>query len=152
MESVLDPNPGTRTEAEWKRLLYGLVGSLSVHTGIRFVPISCIVADGPEYANSQAGVDVRGCVNSALQLEACAVVWISVNHGEGAWAGATVLLYSDGRRVFGPGGNEIISIEYTPEGWRDHGWRRGEGGEWEGYRTNARWTATEPNGAQPPAG
>jgi len=140
---VFDPNPRHRPEAEWRRLLVGLVESLSAHTGITFAPTSWFIEDHPGDASAGGCVDVRGCVSTTFRLEACGVVCISVNHGEAAWASADVLLYSGGRRVFGPDGSEIVHFRYNPDGWADLGWTNGECGEWEGYRTDARWQAAE---------
>lgn len=141
MESVFDPNPGHRPEAEWRRTLGALVESLSVHTGIRFAPTSWFIEDHPGYASACGCVDVRGAVSPALRLEACGVVCISVNHGEAAWASADVLLFSGGRRVLGPDSREVVRFRYTPHGWVDDGWVIGECGEWEleTYPTDARW-------------
>jgi hypothetical protein len=141
VESVFDPNPGHRTDAEWLRMLGGLVESLSVHTGIRFTPTAWFIEDHPGYASAGGCVDVRGAVSPALRLEACGVVCISVNHSEAAWASADVLLFSGGRRVLGPGNREVVRFRYTPDGWVNDGWLFGECGEWEveTYPTDARW-------------
>ncbi|AWM35586.1 hypothetical protein GobsT_67390 [Gemmata obscuriglobus] len=149
MESVFNKNPGYRPEAEWRRMLGGLVESLSAHTGIRFAPTSWFIEDHPGYANSGGCVDVRGPVSPALRLEACGVVCISVNHGQAASASAAVLLFSGGRRVLGPDAQEVVVFRYTPNGWVDHGWVCGECGEWEKgqYPTDARWQRAEPDTA-----
>jgi hypothetical protein len=89
-------------------------------------------------------VNIRGVVNSALRLEACGVVCITVNFGEAVWASADVLLYSSGKRVFGPDRKEIVSLLYRPNGWVSQGWMNGECGEWEDYPTDARWRPDEP--------
>ncbi|MFO0797626.1 MAG: hypothetical protein U0804_09110 [Gemmataceae bacterium] len=142
---MLDTNPGHRPDAEWRRLLGGLVESLSDYTGIPFAVTSWFIEDHLGHAHAGGCVHVRGCVSEAFRLVACGVVCISVNHGAAAWASADVLLYSGGRRVFGPDGSEIVHFRYTPHGWSGRGWMNGECGEWEGYLTDARWHKTEPN-------
>lgn len=154
MESIFDPNPGCRSEAEWRRMLGGLVESLSAHVGVRFTPTSWFIEDHPGYASSGGCVDVRGPVSPALRLEACGVICISVNHGQSVRASADVLLFSGGRRVFGPGGSEVLRFQFSPDGWSDHGWVDGECGEWEvgPYPTDARWRKAEPDAAADDAG
>lgn len=146
MEAVFDSNPGGRPEAEWRRLLGGLVESLSAHTGIAFSPTSWFIEGHPGHASAVGCVDVRGAVSPALRLEACGVVCISVNHGEAAWATAEILLFSGGRRVLGPDGSEVVHFRYNPDGWLNVGWVNGECGEWEAgqYPTDARWQNSEP--------
>jgi hypothetical protein len=146
MEAVFDKNPGNRADAEWRRMLTGLVELLAAHTGIRFALTSWFIEDHPGYANSCGCVDIRGTVSPALRLEACGVVCISVNHGESAWATTDILLFSGGRRVLGPDKREVVRFDYTPHGWTDHGWVYGEGSEWEvvTYPTDARWQHAEP--------
>jgi hypothetical protein len=143
MWSVFDPNPCHRAEAEWRRLLGGLIESLSEYTGIRFAPTSWFVNDQPGHASAGGCVDVRGSVNPSLQLEACGVVCISVNFGEAAWVSADLLLFSDGRRLLGPNGLGLVSLAYRPEGWLSRGWVADEYGEWEAHDTDARWGGTE---------
>jgi hypothetical protein len=156
VETLFDSNPGCRPEAVWRRMLGGLVESLSAHTGIPFAPTSWFIEDQPGHASAGGCVDVRGPVSPSLRLEACGVVCISVNHGEGAWASADILLFSNGRRVLGPDGREVVHFRYTPDGWSDIGWVNGECGEWEDdqYLTDARWQHAElaaaPDGGQDP--
>jgi hypothetical protein len=148
VEAVFDPNPGCRSEAEWRRMLGGLVESLSTHTGIRFAPTSWFIEDHPGHASAGGCVDIRGPASLALRLVACGVVCISVNHGEAAWASADILLFSGGQRVLGPEAGEVVRFQSTPSGWVDHGWVFGECGEWEEqqYPTDARWlTGTAPD-------
>jgi hypothetical protein len=137
------PNPGHRTEAEWRHLLSELVKSLSAHTGIRLVPTSWFVDDQPGYASAGGCADVRGVVNAALRLEACGVVCVSVNFGEPAWASADILLFSGGRRVVGPGGLVLVSLVFRLDGWSSQGWVADEYGEWESHSTDARWGRPE---------
>jgi hypothetical protein len=145
VEAVFDKNPGHRLEAEWLRMLGGLVESLTAHTGIQFTPTSWCIEDHPGYASAGGCVDVRGPVSPALRLEACGVVCISVNHGEAAWASADILLFSDGQRVLGPDNREVVQFRYTPNGWVNNGWVIGVCGEWEleRYPTDTRWGGTE---------
>ena len=146
MEAVFDKNPGCRPDAEWRRMLGGLVESLSAHTGIRFTPTSWFIEDYPGHASAGGCVDVRGAVSPSLRLEACGVLCISVNHGEAARASADILLFSGGRRVLGTDEREVVRFQYTPHGWLDHGWVRGECSEWEveTYPTDARWQQATP--------
>jgi hypothetical protein len=140
---LLDPNPGLRTEAEWRELLGGLVTSLSRFCGIEFTPTSWYTGDDkPGYASSCNCVNVRGVVNAALRLEACGVVCISVNFGEAAWASADVLLFSGGERVLGPRGSLVLLV-YEPTGWVSRGWVIDDYGEWESHATDARWQDAE---------
>lgn len=150
MADLLDPNPGLRTEVEWRALLGGLVTSLSHFSGIEFAPTSWYTGDDkPGHASSCNCVNIRGVVNAALRLEACGVACISVNHGEAAWASADILLFSGGRRVLGPDGSDIVHFRYQPGGWYGLGWVNGERGEWElkTYPTDARWQQAEPGAA-----
>lgn len=144
MEGVFDSTPGNRPEAEWRRMLGGLVDSLSAHTGIRFAPTSWFIEDHPGHASAGGCVDIHGSISAALRLEACGVVCISVNHGEAAWASADILVFSDGRRVLGSDSREVVQFQYTPDGWSDIGWVNGECGEWElnTYPTSRRWGQT----------
>jgi hypothetical protein len=152
VETVFDPNPGHRTEAEWRQLLCQLVGSLATYTGIRFVPTSWFIEDHAGHASAGGCVDIRGPVSSALRLDACGVLCLSVNHGEATWASADILLFSGGRRVLGPDAREVVHFRYTPNGWTDHGWVRGECSEWEMdmYPTDRRWQPAVPGAAPDP--
>ncbi len=148
MRSLFDPNPGHRTEADWRELLAGLVGSLSQFTGVRFAPTSWYTGDDqPGHRMSSNCVNARGGVNPALRLEACGVVCITINFGEAAWASADVLLFASGRRVLGPGGLGLVSLVYHPAGWVSQGWVADEYGEWESHQTDARWQDAEPGTA-----
>ncbi len=141
MQSVFNENPGHRTEAEWRQMLLDLMESLAAYTGIGFAPTSWFIDDHPGHASACGCVDLRGCISQSLQLDACGVICISVNHGEAAWVLADVLLYSNGRRVHGPDGTEFVSFHYRADGWSSQGWMNSECGEWkwEYYDTDARW-------------
>lgn len=141
MEAVFDANPGHRTEAEWRRLLGELVQSLAAYTAIEFTPTSWFIDDQPGHAHAGACVDVRGVVSSALRLNVCGVVGVSVNHAEAAWVIACLLLFSDGQRVIGPDGFQFVSMTYRVEGWSTFGWVADEFGEWESHDTDARWSS-----------
>lgn len=78
------------------------------------------------------------------------VVCLSVTFGKWASASADVMLFSGGRRVFGPDGKEIVSLVYRPDGWVSQGWTSGECSEWEGHRTDARWQPAQPSAIVPP--
>lgn len=147
MESVFDLNPGCRPESEWRRMLGGLVESLSAHTGILFAQTSWFIEDHAGHASAAGCVDIRGPVSPALRLEACGVVCISVSHGEAASASADVLLFSGGQRVLGPDSREVVHFRYTPNGWSNVGWVNGVSSEWERrqYPTDARWQDAEPS-------
>ena len=146
MRDLFDIDPGPRTEAEWRGLLGGLVASLSAFAGVEFAVTSWFVGDDrPDAAMASNCVRVRGVVNAALGIEACAVVCVTVNFGEAAWASADVLLFSGGRRVPGPGGADApLLLEYGPAGWVSRGWVAGELGEWGQYETDARWAVAPP--------
>jgi hypothetical protein len=137
---LLDPNPGFRSEAEWRQLLGGLVKSLSAFTGIAFEPTSWFVSDDrPGHACASNCVDVRGVVNPALRLDACGVVCVTVNFGEAAWASCDLLLFVAGRRVRGPAGLDFVFLPYTEAGWSSKGRVVDATGEWESHTTDARW-------------
>jgi hypothetical protein len=139
---LFDPNPGHRTEAEWRELLTGLIVSLSQFTSIEFRPTSWYTSDDiPGYSSSSNCVNIRGVVNPALRLDACGVVCISVNFGESAWASADLLLFSGGQRVVGPG--ELMLLVYEQHLWMSRGWVGDAYGEWESHTTDARWRNRE---------
>ena len=139
MQAAFDPNPGHRTETEWQCLLHRLVEELSAYAAVPFMPTSNFVDDTPGHASASGCVDVRGTVSAALRLDVCGVVCVSVNFGEAAWASCNLLLFSGGRRVFGPDGLGLVSLAYTPEGWSSRGWVADDYGEWESHDTDARW-------------
>jgi hypothetical protein len=135
---LFDPNPGHRTEAEWRELLTSLVVSLSQFTGIEFRPTSWYTSDDiPGHASSSNCVNIRGVVNQVLRLDACGVVCISVNFGESAWSSADLLLFSNGQRVVGPG--KLMLLVYEQHGWASRGWVGDVYGEWEAHTTDKRW-------------
>ena len=69
MRGLLDPNAGYRNQTEWRRLLSGLVDSLSTFDGTRFSPTSWLVQDDkPGYASASNCVDIRGIVSPVLRL------------------------------------------------------------------------------------
>lgn len=142
MHGLLDPNPGPRSEAEWRLLLVGLVESLSAFTGIRFEATSWFVRDDTAgHASASNCVDVRGVVNAALRLTACGVVCVTVNFGEAAWASCDLLLFADGRRVPGPDGRTFLFLSYGEAGWSNQGWVGDDTGEWGPHDTPMRWGA-----------
>jgi hypothetical protein len=122
MSQLLDPNPGFRSEADWRQLLRALVESLSLFTGIRFKPTSWLVRDDvPVYASVCNCVDVRGVVNPAFRLDACGVVCITVNVGEAVWASCDLLVFASGQRVRGSDGEDFVCLSYSDEGWSSLG-------------------------------
>jgi hypothetical protein len=154
MSTLFDPNPGLRTEAEWRALLGGLVESLSQYTGIEFVPTSWFTADDtPGYASSSNCVNIRGTINRAMALDACGVVCVSINFGEAVWAFCDLLLFSAGQRIYGPVLSEhrlygpthgdLIVFDFTENGWRNQGWTCDANKEWESYTTDEdeRWSS-----------
>ena len=144
MRGLLDPNPGFRGEAEWRRLLGGLVESLSAFAGVRFEPTSWFVGDDqPGHASTCNCVNVRGLVNIALRLEACGVVCVTVNFGEAAWASCDLLLFADGWRARGPSGLDFVLLAYSEAGWSSRGWVLDDTGEWESHITDARWSGAD---------
>lgn len=146
MPNLFDPNPGHRTEADWRDLLSELVSSLSQFSGIKFVPTSWYTRDDePGHASSSNCVNIRGVVNATLRLEACGVVCISINFGEAVWASADLLLFSGGQRLIVPGGLEVVAMVYRLEGWSSHGWVTDAYGEWESHDTDARWQDADPD-------
>jgi hypothetical protein len=148
VRGLFDPNPSLRTEADWRQLLAGLVESLSAFTGIRFEPTSWFVRnDLPGYASSCNCVDVRGSLGSALRIDACGVVCITVNFGEAVWASCNLLLFADGCRVLGVDGLDLIFLPYGEDGWTSQGWVGDEYGEWKSHTTDARWGDAEPGAA-----
>jgi hypothetical protein len=141
MSHPLDPNPGLRSAADWRRLLIQLVESLSVFTKIRFEPTSWFVRDDlPGYASSCNCVDVRGVVNPVFRLDACGVVCITVNFGEAAWASCDLLLIANGQRVCGPDAAGYLFLSYSKDGWLSPTWMCDDTGEWESHTTDARWS------------
>jgi hypothetical protein len=145
MRGLLDPNPGHRSEAEWRRLLGALIESLSRFTSIRFEPIWWIVQDDQAgYASACNCVDVRGAVNPALRLDACGSVGVTVNFGEIAWASCVLLLFSDGRRLRPVSGGDYLFLTFSEVGWSSCKWVGDDTGEWESHITDCRWNLGEP--------
>jgi hypothetical protein len=142
VRGLFDQNHDLRTEAEWRELLGDLVVSLSAFCGIDFRPTSWFTHDDrPGYASSSNCVNIRGVVNPSLRLEACGVVCISINFGEDVWASADLLLFSDGRRVSGPDGLDLMLLVYRDDGWISPGWTADDSGEWKSHDTDERWRA-----------
>ncbi len=140
MKRLLDPNPGLRSEAQWRQLLGGLVESLSAFTCITFEPTSWSVqGDQPGFASACNAVNVRGEVSSTLRLEACGVVCVTVNFGEVAWASCNLLLFTAGQRVRGPEGLDLVFLSFGPLGWVGKGWVVDDTGEWESHTMNEWW-------------
>lgn len=140
VRGLLNPNPGPRSEAEWRRLLGGLVESLSAFTGIRLEPTSWVVEDDvPGYACACNCVNVRGVVNPVLRLDACGVLCITVNFGEAAWASCDLLLFAEGKRVRGPDQMDFVYLPYRESGWSCQGWMVDDTGEWESHSTDDWW-------------
>ncbi|MEZ4439182.1 MAG: hypothetical protein R3B72_08840 [Polyangiaceae bacterium] len=138
--SILDVNPPQRTEAEWRGVLEHLVSELIETTGVGFQATSWYTeSDREGHESSSNCVNVRGTVSDVLRLAACGVVCVSVNFGESVGVSADLLLFSDGARVLGPDGKEMVSMLYDGRGWRSQGWRRDGNGEWESHTTDARW-------------
>src|SRR3954447_11912914 len=71
MKTVFDPNPGHRTECEWRQLLGELVDSLSGYAGIRFGSTSYFVEDQAGHACARGCADIRGVVSRVLRIDAC---------------------------------------------------------------------------------
>jgi hypothetical protein len=143
MRHLLDPSPRLRSEHEWRRLLGGLVESLSASTGIRFEPTSWFVRDDPPgHASVCNCVDVRSVVNVALGLDACGVVCVTVNFGEAAWVTCDLLLFAGGNRVRGPDGLDYAFCSCSEDGWSSPRWVLDDTGEWESHTTDERWGGT----------
>jgi hypothetical protein len=142
LRGLFDPNHGLRTKAEWRELLGELVALLSAFWGIDFRPSSWFTHDDrPGSASSSNSVDIHGVVNPSLRLEACVVVCISINFGEDVSASADLLLFSDGRRVPGPDGLDLMLLVYRDDGWISQGWKADDYGEWKSHDTDERWRA-----------
>ena len=139
MHRAFDPNPGHRTESEWRQLLTELLNSLCAFTEIKFAPISWFIEDQSGYASAGGCIDIRGTVNSVLHIEACGVLSASVNFGEAAWVLCDLLLFTDGKRLLGPNQCDLVSLRYTAEGWVNHGWVGDEYHEWESHTSDIRW-------------
>jgi hypothetical protein len=145
MRGLLDPNPGLRSEGEWRRLLGALTESLSRFSKIRFGPTRWIVKDDqPGFASACNCVDVRGVVNPALRLDACGSVGVTVNFGEMAWASCVLLLFADGRRVRPVSGGDYLHLTFSEDGWSNCKWIGDDTGEWESHTTDCRWKEVEP--------
>lgn len=146
VNGILDPNAGHRSSSQWQHELGDLVSALSASTGIEYRPTSWVVEDDrPGFACACNCVNVRGSVNTALELDVCGVVFITVNFGEEAWASSDLLLFAAGRRVRGPGGTDLVHFSYTSEGWVSKGWMTDDNGEWESHTTDEWWEAASPD-------
>lgn len=146
---MLDPNPSLRSEAEWRLVLIGMVDALSAFSGIKFEPTSWSVGDDrPGFASACNCVNVRGSVNSALRLDACGVVCVTVNFGEAAWASCDLLLFASGQRVRGPEQADLVYLSYGDVGWVSKGWMVDENEEWASHITDEWWTDSTPQGAE----
>lgn len=143
MQGLFDTNPELRSEDEWRRLLTKLLDSLSQYSGVRFEATSWYTYDDtPGYASSGNCVNIRGAINSALTLDCCGVLCITINFGEAVCVSCDLLLFSSGRRI---NDHEVIVLSYREDGWVTHGWTSDETGEWEAHTTDARWKVTEIN-------
>ena|ERR1022692_2104101 len=115
MQELFDSNADLRSEAEWRRLLSTLVDSLSQFTGVQFQATSWFTQDDkPGYASSCNTANIRGEINSSLPIDGCGVVSICINFKEAVWVSCRLLLFSVGQRI---GGEELMSLSYTEEGW-----------------------------------
>jgi len=140
-QQILDPNPGLRSVRQWQELLGGLVASLSACIGIDLTPTSWVVRDDePDHACACNCVNVRGVVHAALRLEVCGAVCVTVNFGEAAWASCDLLLFAAGQRARGPGGLDIVFLQFSAAGWAGEGWVVDENGEWESHTTDEGWS------------
>jgi hypothetical protein len=140
VQRLLDPNAGLRTAVQWRQLLSGLVESLSTFTCVELRPTSWVVSDDRTgYASACNCVNVRGTVNSALRLDACGTVCVTVNFGEEVWASCDLLLFAAGQRVRGPAGLDIVFLSFGTDGWDSKGWVMDENGEWEAHTTDDWW-------------
>jgi hypothetical protein len=141
VKRLFDPNPGLRSKVEWRRILSGLVETLSVFSRVEFEPTSWLIRDDDPAGNACICncVNIRGSVNAALQLDACGVVCITINLGEAVWASCDLLLFASGRRVCGPDKADLVFLSYGEVGWVSKGWMVDENGEWESHITDAWW-------------
>lgn len=141
MEKLFNASTAPRTSSQWRTILLDLVTSLSQSCGIDFAATSWHVADDqPGHSSYSNCVDIRGTVNASLELEACGALCISGTVGEDVFVSADLLLFSAGRRITGPEGDDIIYIAYDRQsGWRKGRWMRDGDGEWELHCDNARW-------------
>jgi hypothetical protein len=140
MEEVFEPVPVPRADAEWRRLLAGLVDSLSNYTGVRFAQTACRVSDTPT-GPTPMGAWISVASSIPLCSWSCAG-WCSSMPSIGRpprW-GAVLLLFAAGRRMLASGGLEFVVLHYRPGGWASEGWVDDEYDAWAEHHTDAAWT------------